>query len=60
MWICGGYRLATGVRHPLTSVLPGVVVITAAEARGTGTPRATLTRRFAALTGQSTEPISDS
>jgi AraC-like DNA-binding protein len=36
MWICGGYRLAAGVRHPLTSVLPDVVVITAAEARGTG------------------------
>ena len=84
VWICGGYRLAAGVRHPLTSVLPDVVVITAAEARGTGlgaavdliaaevdgtdpgrawtldtlaratqTPRATLTRRFAALTGQS-------
>jgi AraC-like DNA-binding protein len=36
VWICGGYRLADGVRHPLTSVLPDVVVITAAEARGTG------------------------
>ena len=36
VWICGGYRLAPGVRHPLTSVLPDVVVITAAEARGTG------------------------
>src|SRR5690349_1376955 len=36
VWICGGYRLAAGVRHPLTSVLPDVVVITAAEARGTG------------------------
>jgi AraC-like DNA-binding protein len=35
-WICGGYRLATGMRHPLTSVLPDVMVITAAEARGTG------------------------
>ena len=35
-WICGGYRLAAGVRHPLTRVLPDVVVITAAEARGTG------------------------
>ena len=35
-WICGGYRLAAGVRHPLTSVLPDVVVITAAQARGTG------------------------
>jgi AraC-like DNA-binding protein len=35
-WICGGYRLAPGVRHPLTSVLPDVVVITAAQARGTG------------------------
>jgi AraC-like DNA-binding protein len=35
-WICGGYRLAAGVRHPLTSVLPDVVVITAPEARGTG------------------------
>src|SRR5246500_3867441 len=35
-WICGGYRLARGVRHPLTSVLPDVVVITAAQARGTG------------------------
>ena len=36
VWICGGYRLAAGMRHPLTSVLPDVVVITAAEARGTG------------------------
>jgi AraC-like DNA-binding protein len=36
VWICGGYRLAAGARHPLTSVLPDVVVITAAEARGTG------------------------
>jgi AraC-like DNA-binding protein len=36
VWICGGYRLAVGVRHPLTSVLPEVVVITAAEARSTG------------------------
>jgi AraC-like DNA-binding protein len=35
-WICGGYRLTAGARHPLTSVLPAVVVITAAEARGTG------------------------
>jgi AraC-like DNA-binding protein len=36
MWICGGYRLAAAVRHPLTSVLPDTVIITAAEARGTG------------------------
>ncbi len=36
VWICGGYRLAAGVRHPLTSVLPDVVIITAAQARGTG------------------------
>jgi AraC-like DNA-binding protein len=36
LWICGGYRLAAGVRHPLTSVLPDVVVITAAQSRGTG------------------------
>ncbi len=36
VWICGGYRLADGVRHPLTSVLPDAVVITAAQARGTG------------------------
>jgi AraC-like DNA-binding protein len=36
VWICGGYRLAPGVRHPLTTVLPPVVVITAAQARGTG------------------------
>src|ERR1700750_1952314 len=36
VWICAGYRLAAGVRHPLTSVLPDVVIITAAEARGTG------------------------
>jgi AraC-like DNA-binding protein len=36
VWICGGYRLAAGVRHPLTSVLPGVMVLTAAKARGTG------------------------
>ena len=36
VWICGGYRLAPAVRHPLTSVLPDVVIITAAEARGTG------------------------
>jgi AraC-like DNA-binding protein len=36
VWLCGGYRLAAGVRHPLTSVLPDVMVITAAEARGTG------------------------
>ena len=35
-WICGGYGLAAGARHPLTSVLPDVVVITAAQARGTG------------------------
>lgn len=35
-WICGAYHLAAGVRHPLTSLLPDVVVITAAEARGTG------------------------
>jgi len=35
-WICGGYRLAAGVRHPLTSVLPDVLVIPAAKARGTG------------------------
>jgi AraC-like DNA-binding protein len=35
-FICGGYRLAAGIRHPLTSVLPDVVVITAAQARGTG------------------------
>jgi AraC-like DNA-binding protein len=34
--ICGGYRLAAGARHPLTSVLPDVVIITAAQARGTG------------------------
>ncbi len=36
VWICGGYRLAAGVRHPLTSLLPDVVVIAAAEGRGTG------------------------
>jgi AraC-like DNA-binding protein len=36
VWLCGGYRLAAGVRHPLTSVLPDIMVITAAEARGTG------------------------
>jgi hypothetical protein len=30
VWICGGYRLAAGLRHPLTSVLPDIVVITAA------------------------------
>jgi len=36
VWICGGYRLAPGLRHPLTSVLPEVVVITAAQSRGTG------------------------
>jgi AraC-like DNA-binding protein len=36
VWICGGYRLAAGVRHPLTSLLPDAVVITAAQARGTG------------------------
>jgi transcriptional regulator GlxA family with amidase domain len=36
VWICGGYRLGAGVRHPLTSVLPDVVVITAAQARRTG------------------------
>jgi AraC-like DNA-binding protein len=36
VWLCGGYRLAAGVRHPLTSVLPDVMVITAAQARGTG------------------------
>jgi AraC-like DNA-binding protein len=36
LWICGGYRLATANRHPLTSVLPDVVVITAAQSRGTG------------------------
>jgi AraC-like DNA-binding protein len=35
-FICGGYRLAAGVRHPLTGVLPEVVVVTAAEGRGTG------------------------
>jgi AraC-like DNA-binding protein len=35
-FICGGYSLAAGVRHPLTSVLPDVVVINAAHARGTG------------------------
>jgi AraC-like DNA-binding protein len=36
VWICGGYRLAAGVRHPLTSLLPDAVVITAAQSRGTG------------------------
>jgi AraC-like DNA-binding protein len=36
VWICGGYRLAAGARHPLTKVLPDLVVITAAQARGTG------------------------
>ncbi|HEY8474398.1 MAG TPA: AraC family transcriptional regulator [Natronosporangium sp.] len=36
VFICGGYRLAPGVRHPLTNVLPEVVVITAGQARGTG------------------------
>jgi AraC-like DNA-binding protein len=36
VFICGGFSLAPGVRHPLTSVLPDVVVITAAQARGTG------------------------
>ena len=36
VWICGGYRLAAAVRHPLTSVLPDIVIITAARARGTG------------------------
>jgi AraC-like DNA-binding protein len=35
-WICGGYRLASGMRHPLTSILPDVVVVTAAQSRGTG------------------------
>jgi AraC-like DNA-binding protein len=34
-WICGGYRLAPGARHPLTDILPDVIVITAAQARGT-------------------------
>jgi AraC-like DNA-binding protein len=34
--LCGGYLLDTGPRHPLTAVLPPVVHITAAQARGTG------------------------
>jgi AraC-like DNA-binding protein len=36
VWLCGGYRLAPDLQHPLTSLLPPVVVVTAAEARGTG------------------------
>jgi AraC-like DNA-binding protein len=60
MSLCGGYRLANRVCHPLTGILPDVVIVTAAQAHGTGlstaaagAPRATLTRRFAALTGHS-------
>jgi AraC-like DNA-binding protein len=36
VWMCGGYRLSPDITHPLTSVLPPVVVVTAAQARGTG------------------------
>lgn len=36
VWLCGGYRLAPDLQHPLTSLLPPVVVVTAAQARGTG------------------------
>jgi AraC-like DNA-binding protein len=34
--LCGGYLLDTGPGHPLTTVLPPVVHITAGQARGTG------------------------
>lgn len=36
VWLCGGYALAPDVPHPLTEMLPPVVVVTAAESRGTG------------------------
>ena len=36
VWLCGGFRLAPDLQHPLTGMLPPVVVVTAAEARGTG------------------------
>ncbi|WP_082978422.1 AraC family transcriptional regulator [Mycobacterium sp. 1081908.1] len=42
VFICGGYRLATGIRHPLTSVLPEVVLMTAGQARGSGLAAAVL------------------
>jgi AraC-like DNA-binding protein len=34
--LCGGYRLDPGPRHPMTAVLPEVVHVDAARARGTG------------------------
>jgi AraC-like DNA-binding protein len=34
--LCGGYLLETGPAHPLTTVLPPVVHITAGQARSTG------------------------
>lgn len=36
VWLCGGYRLAPDLQHPLTRILPPVVVVTAAQSRGTG------------------------
>jgi AraC-like DNA-binding protein len=36
VWLCGGYRLAPDVQHPLTRMLPPVVVVTAAQSRATG------------------------
>jgi AraC-like DNA-binding protein len=36
VWMCGGFKLTPDLPHPLTGMLPPVVVVTAAEARGTG------------------------
>jgi AraC-like DNA-binding protein len=36
VWLCGGYRLAPDLQHPLTRLLPPLVVVTAAQSRGTG------------------------
>jgi AraC-like DNA-binding protein len=36
VWLCGGYWLAPDLQHPLTRMLPPVVVVTAAQSRGTG------------------------
>jgi AraC-like DNA-binding protein len=36
VWLCGGYRLAPDLQHPLTRMLPPVVVVTAAQSRRTG------------------------
>ena len=36
VWLCGGYRQSPDLQHALTRMLPPVVVVTAAQSRGTG------------------------